>query len=130
VQTCALPIYVFNLEQVEIVKGPSGDNGRSAASGYVNLATKTPHQGNALNISASAGLDEYDGDEYYRAAFDGNHAFTDSTALRLNLLVQDGGVPGRRTAEKQTFGFAPSLAFGLGTDTRLLLAFQHVQQKD
>src|SRR5690606_13266832 len=32
----------FNLEQVEIVKGPAADNGRGGAGGYVNLETKTP----------------------------------------------------------------------------------------
>ena len=35
----------FNTEQVEVAKGPAGpDYGRSAASGYVNLASKVPHR--------------------------------------------------------------------------------------
>jgi len=34
---------VFNLEQIEVVKGPAGaDIGRGAASGYINLISKQP----------------------------------------------------------------------------------------
>ncbi len=34
---------VFNLEQIEVVKGPSGsETGRGAASGYINLVSKLP----------------------------------------------------------------------------------------
>ena len=34
---------VFNVEQVEVFKGPAGaDNGRGATSGYINLASKVP----------------------------------------------------------------------------------------
>ena len=43
---------VFNLEQVEIAKGPSGaDVGRGAASGYVNLISKQPLRDAATLIS-------------------------------------------------------------------------------
>ncbi len=121
---------VFNLEQVEVVKGPAGDDGRSSAGGYVNLVTKTPHAGNAYSGSATLEFDEYDGDENLRAAFDINQSLSDSTALRLNVLVQDGGVPGREVAERNAWGIAPSLAFGLGSPTRFVLAYQHVEQDD
>lgn len=33
---------VFNVEQVEVFKGPAADNGRGGAGGYVNQVTKTP----------------------------------------------------------------------------------------
>jgi len=40
-------------------------------------------------------------------------------ALRLNALVQDGGVPGRDYVRNKSTGLAPSLALGLGTPTRV-----------
>ena len=46
----------FNTEQVEIAKGPAGpDYGRSAASGYVNLASKVPTADSFASGSASYG---------------------------------------------------------------------------
>ncbi len=33
---------IYNLEQVEVVKGAAGDNGRGTAAGYINLSTKSP----------------------------------------------------------------------------------------
>ncbi len=121
---------VFNLEQVEVVKGPAGDNGRGSAGGYVNLVTKTPYLENTIAGSASIAFDEYDGDENARVAFDVNQTFSESTALRLNLFVQDGGISGREVAQQDGWGVAPSLAFGLGTQTRFIAAYQHVEQDD
>ena len=45
---------VFNLDQIEVVKGPSGSEaGRGAASGYINLVSKLPQSENSQEISAS-----------------------------------------------------------------------------
>src|SRR5690606_11357379 len=54
----------------------------------------------------------------------------DHTAVRLNLLVEDSGVPGREIAEKKSLGFAPSVAFGLNTDFRAIFAYERVEQDD
>lgn len=41
---------IFNIEQVEVSKGPAGaDVGRGAASGYINLSSKLPQQENAIS---------------------------------------------------------------------------------
>src|SRR5688572_20143481 len=50
---------IYNLEQVEVVKGPAGDNGRGSASGYINLATKSPQAGDFGAATASYGFDAY-----------------------------------------------------------------------
>jgi catecholate siderophore receptor len=43
---------VFNLEQVEVVKGPAGsDIGRGAAAGYINLVSKLPSLEDAGSVS-------------------------------------------------------------------------------
>lgn len=120
----------FNIEQVEVVKGPSADNGRGSAGGYVNIVTKTPSLERAITGTLSYGFDERDSDDRFRATFDANVPMSDTAAARFNVLYEDGGVPTRDIAGRTTFGFAPSVTMGLGTPTRLTLAMQHVAQRD
>jgi catecholate siderophore receptor len=124
---------IYNLDQVEVVKGPAGDNGRGAASGYLNLVTKTPLAENFANITGSYGFDEYASIDRQRASFDVNQSLDAAhkgAAFRLNALWQDGGVAGRDVAEKSTWGIAPSLAFGLDSPTRVIITYQHDEQRD
>lgn len=116
---------VFNIEQIEVAKGPAGtDNGRSAPTGAINLVTKQPF----LRDSA-AGSVSYGSAAQKRATADLNQTIGDhGAAFRLNVLAQDSGVPGRDEIAHQRWGVAPSLAFGLGSATRLYLDFLHVQQ--
>jgi catecholate siderophore receptor len=115
----------FNTEQVEIAKGPAGpDYGRGAASGYVNLASKVP-----TSESFTAGGASYGTANNGRLTGDINHAFGDSgTALRLNVMGQDGDVDGRDFIERKGWAVAPSLAFGLGGDTRSYFYLLHTEQ--
>ncbi len=124
---------IYNLDQVEVVKGPAGDNGRGAASGYLNLVTKTPQQENFAHATASYGFDEYASAERRRTTIDVNHVVSEGdsgAAIRFNALWQDGGVAGRDFAEKKTWGIAPSFAFQLSPATRLAVTYQHDQQSD
>ena len=114
----------FNTEQVEIAKGPAGpDYGRGAASGYVNLASKVPTADNFTAGSASYGTASN-----ARITGDLNHAFTESTAFRLNVMGQDGEVDGRDFIERKGWAFAPSVAFGLGGETRSYFYLLHTEQ--
>ncbi|WP_349975876.1 TonB-dependent siderophore receptor [Pseudomonas sp. WHRI 8519] len=121
---------VFNIEQVEVVKGPASDNGRGGAGGYVNLVTKTPTLAEFLNGGISYGFDDYDSEARRRATLDTNQVLNETTALRLNLMLEGSGVAGREHAEKDSWGLAPSLAFGLGTNTRAIFAYEHQVQND
>lgn len=121
---------VFNIEQVEVVKGPAADNGRGGAGGYINMVTKTPGLEEFINGSVSYGFDGYDSEARKRTTLDTNQVINESTALRLNLLLEDSGVAGREHAEKNGWGIAPSLAFGLGTDTRAIFAYEHLEHND
>ncbi|WP_343633763.1 catecholate siderophore receptor Fiu [Roseateles sp.] len=115
---------VFNLEQIEVVKGPAGaDTGRGASAGYINLITKLPQIDNAIDGTISVG-----DASRKRASVDVNQKVTDHTAVRLNAVWQDNGVPGRAAIERKTYGIAPSIAFGLNTPTRFFLYSQHVRQ--
>jgi len=115
----------FNTEQVEISKGPAGpDYGRSAASGYVNMASKVPVTGNFTGGTASYGTASN-----ARITGDINHEFEGSgTAVRLNVMGQDGDVDGRDFIERQGWAIAPSIAFGLEGDTRSYFYLLHTEQ--
>lgn len=117
---------VFNLEQIEVVKGPSGaEAGRGSASGYINLASKLPQTENSREVSAT-----YNTAEHARLTADINQVINDGTAFRLNAMGQDGGVEGRDYIENNSWAIAPSISFGLDTDTRLHLYSQHVRQRN
>ncbi|MGH7129656.1 MAG: TonB-dependent receptor, partial [Planctomycetaceae bacterium] len=105
---------IFALEQIEVLKGPaSAYAGRGATGGAINLISKKPDSENFLDTSFGGGSDEY-----LRATVDANYRFTDSAAVRLNLLEQQSDVPGRDGVFVDHQGIAPSLALGLGTPTR------------
>ena len=119
---------IFNIEQIEVVKGPSGsDIGRGAPTGYINLSSKVPTAENAFGGTVSFGTDSQK-----RATADINRSLNDSgsAAFRINLMAQDSGAPGRDEVKNKRWGIAPSLAFGLGTPTRVYLSYLHVEQND
>lgn len=117
---------VFNLEQVEIVKGPSGaDIGRSATSGYINQVSRRPQAESFIDSTLA-----YGEADQRRATLDINQRLGESSALRVNLLATDGGVPGRDFIERQSWGVAPAVAFGLGTPTRVFGFAQHIRQNN
>ncbi|GGI55077.1 catecholate siderophore receptor Fiu [Oxalicibacterium solurbis] len=119
---------IFNVEQVEVTKGPSStDYGRSAPSGAINLVTKQPTLTDATSASVGFGSGSYK-----RTAVDLNKALTgmEGTAIRLNAMVQDAGVAGRDEVENDRWAVAPSIAFGLNSPTRTYLNFLHVKQNN
>ena len=117
---------VFNLEQIEVVKGPAGaDTGRAASAGYINLITKLPQLDDAIDGSITVG-----DASRKRASVDVNQKVFDHGAVRLNAVWQDYGVPGRDEVKKKTYGVAPSIAFGLNTPTRFFLYSQHLRQNN
>ncbi|MDZ4303732.1 MAG: TonB-dependent siderophore receptor [Pseudomonas sp.] len=121
---------VFNVESVEVAKGPAADNGRGGAGGYINLVTKTPTLEEFIGGGISYAFDQYDSEARKRMTLDTNQVINETTAARLNLLLEDSGVAGREHAENNSWGIAPSVAFGLGTDTRAIFAYEHVQMND
>jgi catecholate siderophore receptor len=121
---------VFNLDQVEVSKGPSGSyTGRGNASGSVNLVTKTPFEEPQRNFGLTYGTNDH-----MRSVVDINQPlpedFLGGSALRLNAMWQDGGVAGRDEVEQDAWGIAPSFTLGLSTDTQLTLAAQIVRQEN
>lgn len=116
----------YNLEQVEIVKGPAGaDVGRGAVGGYVNLITRTPQADDFGSVDFTLGTAARK-----RLSADVNRRLGDSVAVRLDAFVDDADVPGRDEVHNRSVGLAPSISFGLGTPTRFIVQTQHLRQRN
>src|SRR5690625_390980 len=117
---------VFNLESVEVVKGPSGVlTGRGGTGGSINMQTKTPKAYDFADATVGIG----NGGQH-RLTLDGNLTLGETSAMRLNLMRMGGDVPGRNEVKYNRWGIAPSIAFGLGTPTRFTLSYAHIENKD
>ncbi|MEB3754634.1 catecholate siderophore receptor Fiu [Acinetobacter sp. MD2(2019)] len=117
---------VFNTEQVEVYKGASGtDNGRTAATGSINMVSKKANLNNATSGTLGFGSDSF-----YRATADVNQKINDTTAIRLNAMGENSDGIGRDVVENKKWGVAGSLGLGLGTDTRAYINYMHVEQNN
>lgn len=114
----------FNLEQVEIIKGPdSVYAGRGGAGGSINLVSKAPKAKDAIEVTGQIGTDRN-----YRGTLDSNWRLGEKSAFRLNVMGTKGDVPGRDKAVNfSRWGVAPSLMLGMGTPTRITLSYYHYQ---
>ncbi len=111
----------FNFEEVQVLKGPSGLMfGRGTTGGAINTISKTPF----LKDRYSAAIEGGNGD-HVRATADLNYAFSDTGAVRLNLMYTDTGVVDRDVVHATRWGIAPMITLGLGTDTQWSLAYMH-----
>lgn len=101
----------FNLEQVEVVKGPASSySGRGSTGGSVNLVSKTAKLNDFLNTDLSVGSDNL-----RRGTLDFNTPLPiEGAALRLNVMGHENDTPGRDHVSNERWGVAGSLAFGLG----------------
>jgi len=119
----------FNLEEVDVVQGPSAAAfGRGSTGGVVNQAAKM-----AGLVRSFSGTFDGGTDGTRRATADFNiplDALGKGASFRLNVMGTEGGVAGRDVAENRRYGVAPSLSFGLGTGTRVTLSYLNQQADD
>ncbi len=114
----------FNLEQVEVVKGPSSTfTGRGSTGGTINLVSKLPNLRRSFAGTLTAGTANTK-----RATVDVNLPLSDSVALRINALGHDSDFPGREDVQNRRWGFAPSIIFGIGTNTRYSFSYFYIEQ--
>lgn len=117
---------VFNLEQVEVVKGPnSAYGGRSSAGGGVNLVSKTA-QGYDFN-SASIGVGSA---RYRRITGDVNRVLGQNSAVRLAVMGHENDVPGRKVVGGNRWGVAPTVTFGLSGPDRAIVSLYHLSSHE
>jgi iron complex outermembrane receptor protein len=107
----------WNLERVEVLKGPSAVMyGQVAPGGMVNQVSKTPEPGQAQVLRVGI-----DGNGQYNAAFDvGAGTDDDRHLFRLVGLYRDGQTQIDHT-EQQHWFLAPSYTFQLAERTRVTL---------
>src|SRR5262249_37125413 len=114
----------FNVENVEVSKGPSSaDGGRGTTGGSINLVTKTANPDNSGSFQATGGNADYG-----RTAVDLNRKLTETSAFRINAVWQDTGYAGRDVAKYRTWGVAPTMSFGLETPTQYTIAYSRMKQ--
>lgn len=117
----------FDLEQIEILMGPSSMLfGRGSTGGVINQVMKKPGLNKKIDLSVSG-----TSNIYARATGDFNIPASETSAVRVNTMFQDGSVSTRQQTNVQDFGFAPSYKFGIGTPTEVtlygLFQFNHDQ---
>ena len=119
----------FNLQQVEVLKGPaSSEFGRGSTGGVVNQSSKAP------SLQPFVGADLFLGTaQTFRATADIDQPLTalgDGAAFQLAVMGNDSHVAGRDVAQNRRFGVAPSFGFGLDGPTRVTLSYFHLTAKD
>ena len=114
----------FNLEQVEVAKGPTAAiGGRSTSAGAINQISKTPQSEAFQDFTLGLGTDQYK-----RTTADINQPIGDGRALRLNGMFYDTDVADRDVVENKRWGVAPSFALGLDGPTRLTLSYLYLEE--
>jgi len=122
---------LFNLEQVDVLRGAAAMLfGRGQAGGVINQVSKTPMLYGINKVGVGVGTDGF-----REVKADLNQRLGDTTALRLNVMNRDEGSarsnPYTGTEpEVHRMGFAPSIAFGLGTDHEVTLSHLWVKTQD
>lgn len=122
---------VFNLEQVDVLRGAAAMLfGRGQAGGVINQVSKTPMLYGINKIGVGVGTDGF-----FETKADLNQRIGETTAIRLNLMNRDEDSPRSNpvsgtTPEIHRQGFAPSIAFGLGTDHEVTLSHLWLQTND
>jgi catecholate siderophore receptor len=117
---------VFATDQVQIVRGSDSTlGGRGSAGGSINVISKLPVAGNFLNVTGSFGTADYK-----RVTVDANAMATDFIGVRIAAMWHDQDVAGRDAIYQRRWGVAPSLTLGLGTSTRLTLAYYYLESHE
>jgi catecholate siderophore receptor len=113
----------FTYEDVSVLKGPSGYAlGTGSVGGGIAVNSRLPHLGNSYGGTLTGGMGPM-----ARGTVDLNQQFSDTGALRLNIMGQASRAVDRDTTAGQRWGVAPSIAFGLGTDTTFTLEYLHYE---
>jgi catecholate siderophore receptor len=118
----------FDLEEVELLQGPSSILfGRGSTGGAINQVSKEPILHSFVNVVGGGGTDALG-----RGTLDVGGPIPDwqSAAFRLNAMAHTQDFADRDKVRYSRWGLAPSFAYGLGTDTRLVVSYFHQQEND
>lgn len=117
---------VFDLENIEVSKGPSGSfAGRSASGGSINLNSKLARRENFITGTYSPGSANF-----FRGTVDANLKLANWGAFRLNGMGQDNETAGRDVVQAQRYGVAPSLLLNVSNKGRLAFNYYDLNSYD
>ena len=112
---------LYNLERVEVLKGPAGMIfGRGGAGGVVNRVTKKPIFGEIGGASVTFG--SY---EQLRGTVDLGNRIGEAAAWRLNAMAERSD-SFRNGVDLNRYALNPTLSMRLGGDTQLMLGYDHL----
>ena len=112
----------FDVEQIEILKGPSSSiGGRGTTGGALNLVSKKPAPISFYEFSSTFGTDATK-----RGTFDINQVINSDLALRANGMVQDAHVAGRDFVRDGRWGGALSVAWAPLENFKHTVDYYHV----
>jgi catecholate siderophore receptor len=109
-----------------VVKGPSAVLfGRGSTGGAINQVSKAPLLTELAAVTANLGTNDL-----YRATGDVNVPIGTTTAFRINVMGESSQIADRDLVRNRRWGIAPSLAFGIGEQDTLTLAYLHQQENN
>jgi catecholate siderophore receptor len=112
----------FNIEQIEINKGPASSySGRGSTGGSVNIITKAPRPTNFYTGDVTFGTDGTK-----RTTADVNQVVNEWLGFRVAAMFHDGGVGGRDAVFSRRWGVAPSIKIGGKGPTTFTLSYYHL----
>jgi catecholate siderophore receptor len=115
---------LYNVERVEVLKGPSGMIfGRGSSGGLINRVTKQANwvDGNELGLT-------YGSWENRRITGDFNQAVNEQVALRVTTLYEDSN-SFRDHGEVQRWALNPTASFALGEATLVEVGYEHFEDE-
>ncbi|HEX4636065.1 MAG TPA: TonB-dependent siderophore receptor [Rhizomicrobium sp.] len=119
----------FYMDEIQVLEGPASTIfGRGSTGGVINQVSKKPVLAHFISGTLTGGTDDT-----RRAVVDVNEPLPElgpNAAFRITAMGHEQSVTGRDVVAQSRFGFAPSLAVGLGTPTRLTIAYLHESSDD
>ncbi|PTY03603.1 hypothetical protein DB346_06965 [Verrucomicrobia bacterium LW23] len=118
----------FNLEQVEVSKGPASTyNGQGSTGGSVNLGTKAPSMTPRYEAEVGFGTEMY-----FRDTVDVNQPlqFIPNAAARVSAVYQYDEQARQDDVYASKWGVFPSLGFGIDTNTRATVNYLYFETQN
>ncbi|HYD95415.1 MAG TPA: TonB-dependent siderophore receptor [Noviherbaspirillum sp.] len=115
---------LYNLERVEVLKGPAGMVfGRGGAGGVINRVTKRPVFGHVGSAQVTAGSHSQ-----VRGAVDVGNKINDAAAWRLNAMAENAD-SFRDGVELKRWAINPTVTLVPGAGTVLTLGYEHLRDE-
>ncbi len=113
---------LYNVTQVEILKGPNAMIfGRGGSGGVINRVSKQADGNATRTVMLQAGSNDF-----YRVQADFGDAINDNVAYRINAMTENAG-SFRDGVSRELRGISPSVAFGLNENTRMVLSAEYFE---